>query len=135
MDHSWPRLKVCDILTSVEFHKNREFIMNNIALKDKDVQFLAPEILNGQQQITDQRCDLWSVGILMVLMLTCQLPFNGENEEALLENMITNTKDFSEENWNNQLSANSRDLIERLLRSNCKKRIQAKQAVEHEWFL
>lgn len=109
--------------------------MNNIALKDKDVQFLAPEILNGHQQITDQRCDLWSVGILMVLMLTCQLPFNGENEEALLENMITNTKDFSEYNWNNQLSASARDLIERLLRSNCKKRIQAKQAVEHEWFL
>lgn len=53
MDQSWPRLKVCDILTSVEFHKNREFVMNNIALKDKDVQFLAPEILNGQQQITD----------------------------------------------------------------------------------
>ena len=36
MEHSWPIVKVTDILTSVEFNKNREFIINNIMLKDKD---------------------------------------------------------------------------------------------------
>ena len=70
----------------------------------------------------------------MVLILTCQLPFNGDNEETLLENMMSNTKDFSEDNWKNSLAPRSRALIESFLSATCKKRISAQSAFEHEWF-
>ena len=56
-------------------------------------------------------------------MMTCKLPFNGENEDVLLDNMMTNTKDFSEYEWTSQISESVMDLIEKMLRASGKKRI------------
>ena len=81
------KVKLIDIQTSVEFNKNRDLVDRYIPMKDKDDQFLAPEILSGDNVVADQRCDLWSVGVIMVFMLTGKLPFNANHYEQLIKNM------------------------------------------------
>jgi calcium-dependent protein kinase len=72
-------------------------MVENVTLKDRDIQYLAPEMINGQQHIAEQRCDIWSVGVIIIMMLTGQLPFNGASEEQLLKNMREDQRDLSED--------------------------------------
>ena len=44
------------------------------------MQFRAPEV---NRQIYDERCDVWSIGILMYMLLSGTAPFDGENEEEI----------------------------------------------------
>ena len=47
---------------------------------------IAPEVLEGGY---GQKCDEWSVGVCMYIMLTGNPPFNGENDREILKNVRT----------------------------------------------
>ena len=49
------------------------------------VYYIAPEVVSGQQY--DERCDVWSVGVIMYIMLTGQPPFSGSSDEEVIENV------------------------------------------------
>ena len=43
--------------------------------------YMAPEVIKG---CYSEKCDLWSVGILMYVLLVGQMPFKGKNDQDLL---------------------------------------------------
>jgi hypothetical protein len=49
--------------------------------------YMAPEHAEGSQHV-DLRSDLWSVGVLFYVMLTGELPFSGDNYNAILANVL-----------------------------------------------
>ena len=59
--------------------------------------YIAPEITLGSY---DQRCDIWSAGVILYILLTAVPPFDGENDKAIIEQVKSmkydiNSTDFS----------------------------------------
>lgn len=92
--------------------------------------YVAPEVVDGT--CYNEKCDLWSAGIIMFIMLTGKPPYAGSNERQILDNV--RRKPFNPENFQFQgLSAEAVDLICKLLKFDVRERISAKDAVNHPW--
>ena len=45
---------------------------------------MAPEVMKG---IYDQKCDIWSVGVMLYILVTGVPPFNGPTDEDILKSV------------------------------------------------
>ena len=91
--------------------------------------YIAPEVL---QQSYDEKCDIWSIGIILYLLLTGSVPFDGENDEEIWKKIISEEINYSSSKFKS-LSKESKDLLKKLLVKNPDKRISASEALEHIW--
>lgn len=57
--------------------------------------YMSPEVLNGLP--SDERADLWGLGVILFEMVTGNLPFDGANTAALIKTILT-----EEPNLNNK---------------------------------
>jgi len=92
--------------------------------------YMAPEIIKRKY---DEKCDLWSIGVILYILLTGRPPFDGNDDEEILENVKKGVYD----KWSYPfplLSPHAKDLITKLLQYDPKKRLSAEQAIEHPWF-
>jgi calcium-dependent protein kinase len=92
--------------------------------------YMAPEIIKRKY---DEKCDLWSIGVILYILLTGRPPFDGNDDEEILSNVKKGVFDKHTYPYP-LLSANAKDLINKLLQYEPKKRITADQAIEHPWF-
>ena len=46
--------------------------------------YIAPEVL---QLDYDQRCDIWSAGVILYILVTAAPPFDGSNDREIMENV------------------------------------------------
>ena len=92
--------------------------------------YMAPEILKRKY---DEKCDLWSIGVIMYILLAGRPPFDGNDDDEILENVKTGVYDKTGYPFP-LLSAHSKDLLFKLLEYDPKKRLNAVQALEHPWF-
>ncbi len=92
--------------------------------------YMAPEVIKRKY---DEKCDLWSIGVILYILLTGRPPFDGNDDEEILENVKKGVYD----KWAYPfplLSAHGKDLIFKLLQYDPKKRLSAEEAIEHPWF-
>ena len=97
--------------------------------KISDYLFISPEIL---ENILNEKCDEWSCGIIMYFLLCGKYPFPNSNIEELTNHILKDNFIKGEE-YNN-LSLSSQDLISKLLTLNPKLRINAENALNHQFF-
>ena len=91
---------------------------------------MAPEVLQGKY---NEKCDLWSAGIILYIMICGYPPFEGESNSEILNKIKTTEVNFSGPGWEGT-SDEVRDLISRLLQKDPSKRISAEECLKHAWF-
>ena len=119
------RIKICDFGTS-KIH-DRGTIQKKIVGSSY---YIAPEILDKKY---NEKCDLWSCGVILYILLCARPPFEGETDEEILHK-VKNGKFDLKQNPFNLISKEAKDLIKNLLIMDYNKRISANEALNDNWF-
>jgi len=92
--------------------------------------FVSPEIL--MRKSYDQQSDMWSVGCIVYLLLSGNLPFMGRSQKELFRKIVAGKFVFDDDDWDD-VSDDAKDLIRKLLVLDPDKRLTATDALRHKW--
>jgi calcium-dependent protein kinase len=92
--------------------------------------YIAPEVL---QESYNEKCDVWSIGVILYLLLIGQAPFDGEDDDIICQKIISEEIDYENNKKIKELSNEAVDFMKKLLEKNPDKRISSAQALEHVW--
>ena len=120
-----PTIKLCDFGTSKLFEKGavqRKLVGSSY--------YIAPEVLKKHY---NEKCDVWSCGVIMYILLSARPPFGGDDDNDIMERVSIGKYDLESSPFN-KLSKSSLDLIRKLLTMDPGQRISAEDALNHPWF-
>ena len=124
-ENEFPYIKVCDFGTSKMFEKGiveRRVVGSSY--------YIAPEVLNKSY---NEKCDIWSCGVIMYILLSQRPPFGGKDDYEIMETVKTGKYDLSSPPFD-KISDSAKDLIQKCLTMDSNKRITAEEAINHPWF-
>jgi calcium-dependent protein kinase len=118
-----------DHLKLIDFGFSKIWAPNTkMALSCGTLAYVAPEVLGRSYT---SKCDLWSLGVTIFIVLFGYMPFTGTEEaqvRKIKDGRFTKKKDV----WS-RVSTKAQDLVEKLLVVDPEKRLSAQQALEHPW--
>ncbi|CDW84490.1 protein kinase domain containing protein [Stylonychia lemnae] len=117
-------VKVIDFGASV-FHDPKKLHTEKFGT----VYYVAPEVLAGRY---DYKCDVWSLGVILYVLLCGEAPFGGKNDNEILAKIKIGNLEFKQQIWT-QRSSMSKDIIRMLLNFDKDHRVNCTQALEHPW--
>ena len=124
-ENGLPQVKVADFGTSKMFEKG--VVQKKLVGSSY---YIAPEVLKKHY---DEKCDIWSCGVIMYILLSGRPPFPGDSDKEIMDKVALGKYDLEESPFD-QLSNSGKDLIKKLLVKDPKKRISASDALNHPWF-
>ena len=117
------------LIKVIDFGLSRIWKGKNMTTKVGTAYYVSPEVLAGKY---DERCDIWSAGVILYILLSGEPPFNGHNDNEIYRRICKMTFTFPENKWR-KISKEAKELIKMML-SPEDKRPTATQVLEHEWF-
>merc|ERR1712121_233418 len=149
-------VKLCDfdLGSGIKFHSGGGSDTTPLLLTPVgSAEFMAPEIVEAFIEDTeedfkyDKRCDLWSLGVMMYILLSGYPPFSGSCGQQcgwaqggacdlcqinLFNNIQQGKFEFHHREWG-KISPQAKDLIMKLLVKDAKKRLSAGDVLNHVW--
>ena len=89
--------------------------------------YIAPEVLSGSY---DEKCDVWSCGIILYILLTGQPPYKGRDNPSILAEIKDSPLIITQEMLPN-VSPAVVDLLKKLLVQSPASRISASESLSH----
>ena len=90
--------------------------------------YISPEVLAGKY---DEKCDIWSAGVILYIII-CGYPcFNGEDDDEIFEAIQKGKISFPSPEWDN-ISEDVKELIKKMCCS-VNKRLTAEQVLKETW--
>nr|XP_060639350.1 obscurin-like [Anolis sagrei ordinatus] len=94
-------------------------------------EFVSPEILS--QSPVSKASDIWPIGVISYLSLTCKSPFAGENDRATLLNIQSGNLSWDAPEVV-RLSKEAKDFVRKMLQPSPEARPSAVDCLSHAWF-
>jgi calcium-dependent protein kinase len=120
-EKSWT-LKICDFGLST-FYEPDNNVMNT---RLGTAFYLAPEVLRKKYT---SKCDIWSVGVVLYIMLCGYPPFYGASDALVFKAILQDKLAFDGDAWLT-VSPAAKSIIETLLQRDDEKRPSASQALQ-----
>ena len=92
--------------------------------------YIAPEVL---KESYDEKCDVWSCGVIMYILLCGYPPFNGNSNEEIYNSIKNSQPYFHGEDWRD-ITPEAIDLLQNMLNKQPNKRFSAGKCINHKWF-
>mmetsp|Transcript_92019 Transcript_92019/g.137800 ORF Transcript_92019/g.137800 Transcript_92019/m.137800 type:complete len:83 (-) Transcript_92019:210-458(-) len=73
--------------------------------------YIAPEVIKKKY---NEKCDVWSCGVILYILLCGYPPFNGSSNEIIMEGVKKGSYSFDPPEWDN-VSDEAKDLIGKML--------------------
>lgn len=91
--------------------------------------YMAPEVFRG---LYNEKCDIWSAGVVLYLLVSTMLPFPCPNEEEAERNICNAKFTFPSDLFGN-VSKACKDFICKLMSKSQSARPSALEALQHPW--
>uniref|UniRef100_A0A0G4HAB5 Calcium-dependent protein kinase 1 n=1 Tax=Chromera velia CCMP2878 TaxID=1169474 RepID=A0A0G4HAB5_9ALVE len=91
--------------------------------------YVAPEVLRKRY---DEKCDVWSCGVILYILLCGSPPFGGQSDNEILQKVLVGKYRMDGPEWKN-VDRRAKDLIKQMLTYDPEKRISAEAALQHPW--
>jgi calcium-dependent protein kinase len=91
---------------------------------------IAPDVLNKSY---NEKCDIWSLGVILYILLVGYPPFNGSDDKKIIDAVKKGKFTLDEPEWDD-VSEEAIDLVKKCLTYEPEKRITAGEALDHAWF-
>ena len=120
------QIKIIDFGTSL-------VVKEGVSLDEKlgTPYYIAPEVLNKKY---NNKCDLWSIGVITYITLSGMPPFNGNTDQEIMKKVKIGKFSFSDPCWSS-ISDKAKDFITQLFTYDISKRISAEEALQHPWIM
>ena len=108
--------------------KGNKIEKNIMSLRVGTAYYMSPEVLQGNY---DNKCDIWSCGVILYILLCGYPPFDGETEKDIYKSILNKKYSFPEAEWSS-VSEEAKDLIKKMI---CEpdKRFNAENVLNHPW--
>lgn len=127
-------IKLVDFGFAIEFEPGKRELTECCGTPN----FIAPEILSyGYFKDSNigynEKVDLWATGVLAYILLCGYPPFHATSQRALFKRIRDGVFVFHQNTaWDN-ISADAKDFIQKLLNVDVNERYSADQALKHQW--
>ena len=95
--------------------------------------YVAPEVI---ERNFNEKCDIWSLGIIMFRLFYGYVPFKGNSFEEVINNVKNSPIEYDKEDENNNisLSENGEDILSNMIVREVDKRFNVDSCLNHKWF-
>mmetsp|Transcript_81925 Transcript_81925/g.227133 ORF Transcript_81925/g.227133 Transcript_81925/m.227133 type:complete len:475 (-) Transcript_81925:278-1702(-) len=94
--------------------------------------YVAPQVLTSAGGY-NEKCDIWSCGVLAYIILCGYPPFYGERDSDILKMVKSGRFEFPSDDWD-EVSSDAKNLITQMLTYDPERRPSAGTLLSHSWF-
>ena len=123
--------KVTKNVKIIDFGLSKKVFKKNMRMKSGvgTLVYSSPEVDAGYYS---EKCDIWSMGVILYLTLCGQLPFYADTTKQLMKIKKSYTPEFKGYKWD-KVSNNAKNFLYRCFCKKEKDRMSALEALNHPW--